>query len=234
MRLGLAYFARVIRTTGRLSVRSCRWNAVQKWKPAALAHDREQELSVVIVAWRRGGGSEMAIDNAEFRKKLAEAKNRNNRIDDLSVAVLKGHMLVEDAVEAFLQASLFNPSYMKVPDMMFRRKVEPALATSHKEDKDPLWSVVWALNQLRNQVAHEQDPKEVEAKMKYLREVFLKTLSPEQAREMEKRPDKEIVEEASYQCSGLFGMLMLDAKGRWAIIGATKVSRLRPSSQSCL
>jgi hypothetical protein len=160
----------------------------------------------------------MPADEAEFQKKITEARKRANRVDELRIAVLRGHMIVEEGVEEFLEVALFNPTYMKVQEMTFRRKVELVLSLSFGRDKDEFWPVVWALNQLRNKVAHEQDPKEVEEKMKYLRGVFLKALSPAQARDMEKRTDKEIVEEASYLCAGLFGMLGLDARERRSLV----------------
>jgi hypothetical protein len=87
----------------------------------------------------------------------------------LSVAASKGHLIVEEALDKFLDAALFNPAPVWGEDPEFYFKGKLALSLGYKRDKDQLWSVLWAINQLRNKIAHELDSKKIDEKMQYLR-----------------------------------------------------------------
>jgi hypothetical protein len=125
---------------------------------------------------------------------------------------------VEEALSSFLGVSLFNPEHVDIDHMKFHAKGELALALSLKEDKDPIWAVFWALNQLRNKIAHNVESKVVEERMKFLRKTYIGTLSPNEAAEAEKTSDTQIVEDASVLAMGFLGQLSLDARGRRGII----------------
>lgn len=154
----------------------------------------------------------MALSDAELKETISEGKKRKDKIDALRVAVLEGHMMVEESVEGFLEVALFNAAEAKVEEMRFRNKVQLAQAMSVRRNTDEFWAVVWALNQLRNKVAHEKDPKEIEDKMKFLRQAFMKTLTPSQAQDFNESEDKEIVETSSFLCMGLLAAITMDAK----------------------
>jgi hypothetical protein len=160
----------------------------------------------------------MKTDSAEFKKRMDEAREGVKKLDELRVAVIKWHLLVEQALDSFLSTSLFNPEHMSIDRMNFHPKGNLALALSLKEDKDPIWAVFWAVNQLRNKIAHNVESKVVEEKMKFLRKTYIDTLSRDQAAEAEKKSDTQIVEDASVLAMGLLGQLSLDAGGRRGII----------------
>jgi hypothetical protein len=153
-----------------------------------------------------------------FAKVIEEARARRAKIDSLRNEVIAGHVLIEGAMDEFLEASLFYPDYIKEERLNFHFKVNLALALSLKEDKDKLWKVLWSMNQLRNKVAHQLDGKDIDEKMRYLRQAFIEALEPAQKADAEKYTDAELVREASILVAGLFGQLTMDAKGRRAII----------------
>jgi hypothetical protein len=72
-------------------------------------------------------------------------------------------------LDEFLTVALFHPEHIRVDEMRFHAKGNLALALGYKEDKDPFWQIFWAINQLRNKIAHNVDSSEVDQKMKYLR-----------------------------------------------------------------
>jgi hypothetical protein len=94
----------------------------------------------------------MKTDSDEFWKRVEEAKEHEKKIDDLRVAVIKGHLLVEEAMDGLLEVALFSASYVWEERPTFHFKGKLAQALSLKEDKDPLWAVFWAINQLRNKI----------------------------------------------------------------------------------
>lgn len=160
----------------------------------------------------------MKTDNADFRKRVEEAREREKKIDEVRLAVIKWHLLVEQELNAFVGAALSNPDYIEIDRMNFHPKGKLALALSLKEDKDPLWAVFWAINQLRNKIAHKLDSKEVEERMQYLRKTYIGTLGSNQKADAEKTTDAEIVADASILVMGLLTQLTMDAKGRRGII----------------
>jgi hypothetical protein len=168
----------------------------------------------------------MKTDNADFKKRMEEARERVKKLDELRVAVIKWHLLVEEALDTFLAASLYNPGYLSIDRMNFHLKGNLALALSLKGDKDALWAVFWALNQLRNKIAHKVDSTdEIDEKMKYLRKTYIGALLSNQTADAEKRTDAEIVEDASILIMGLIGQLALDARDRQGIIDQQWKSR---------
>ncbi len=160
----------------------------------------------------------MKIDDAELQKHIKEAGERRKKIDELRLAVLEGHLIMEEQLENFLSVALFNPSHVNLDRMNFHMKCNLALALSLGEDKDPFWAIVWSLNQLRNKIAHDRDEKEIEEKMAYLRKTYIAALSPQQAQDAAKQTNKQIVDDASALCAGLFATLAMDAKERRAVI----------------
>ena len=160
----------------------------------------------------------MKGDDAELQKKLKEIAERSKKIDELRVAVIKGHLIVEETLDAFIEASLFNPEQLKTERLNFHTKGSLALSLSLQEDQDQHWSVFWAVNQLRNKIAHKLDSEEIEEKMKFLRNAYIRTLSSKQAEHAEKLSDKEIVDAACYLTAGFLATLAQDAKTRRRII----------------
>lgn len=153
----------------------------------------------------------MKTEAAEFKKVIEEAKAREAKIEPVKLAALKWHLLLEKDLDTYLQKIIPNPLYIKIDDMQFRRKGEWALALSAGNDKDLVWAVFWAFNQLRNKIAHEADPKATEEKMAYLRKVYIAALEPAQRADAEKKKDPEIVEEACWLVMGFFGQLGMQA-----------------------
>jgi hypothetical protein len=160
----------------------------------------------------------MKTDSGEFKKRVEEAKERSKKIDALRVEVIKCHLLVEEALDTFIGTSLYYPDYLRQERLNFHLKGNLALSLSLKEDKDPLWAVFWAINYLRNKIAHNLDSEEIEEKMKFLRKTYIDTAGSNQKADAEKLSDIELVKDACWLVAGLFGQLTMDAKGRRAVI----------------
>jgi hypothetical protein len=155
------------------------------------------------------------MEEGEFAKIFAEAKAREKKLDELRVAVIKWHLLVEGALDDFLTLAFFNPQHLKLDRMNFHLKGNLALALSLKGDTDPFWGVLWALN-LRNKIAHNVEPKEVDEKMKYLRKTYIEALEPSQRADAEKKADNQVVEDASILVIGFIGNIAMGTYGRRA------------------
>ncbi|RQO51505.1 hypothetical protein [Pseudomonas sp. KBW05] len=99
----------------------------------------------------------------------SETFKRNNKVleehfkdgvDELS-ALLKCHLLIEQNLRDFCNASVLNPSHLKGKRFQFSHVVSLARALI-EEPKDLdvswMWGAIDLLNGLRNSYAHELDP----------------------------------------------------------------------------
>jgi hypothetical protein len=110
----------------------------------------------------------------ESRKKLFE---RVERVNDLILAVLKNHLVVEQFMNEFLEASV-----KKHNDLSFSDKATLCQELNPPEIDPPIWNVLTVANQLRNKIAHTLDQTEIQAKVDELRAAYLAALTPTQAK----------------------------------------------------
>jgi len=101
-----------------------------------------------------------------------------------------------------------------VANLTFARKGDLAIALAPGEENDRWWQVFWAVNQVRNTIAHKIDSNEISDKIKFLRDEFVKVLNEEQAKYVETLSEETLVDIACQNCAGFLGMLEEDAKAR--------------------
>ncbi len=160
----------------------------------------------------------MKLTEAEIEKRVAAGQERKKRIDELRLAVLEGHLIMEEQLDAFIEACVFHPDQLNHVNMNFHTKGHLAVSLGLKRDKDEMWAVVWAINQLRNEMAHNLDSKKIDEKMKFLRKTYIDALEPKPAAHAKTQSDKEIVEWACGVCAGFLGQLISEANTRRGII----------------
>jgi hypothetical protein len=157
------------------------------------------------------------LSEAEIKQRVSAAQERRKKIVDLRLATLEGHLVMEEALNAFLEACLFNPE-LKLNRTNFHQKGDFAVSLAARRGKDEMWAVFWAINQLRNEMAHNLDSKKIDEKMPYLRKTYIDALEPAPAAHAKTQTDKQIVDDACGVCAGFLGQLTSEAKARRAII----------------
>src|SRR5258708_10768148 len=87
--------------------------------------------------------------------------------DDLTIIVLKGHLLVEEALVDLANCALPHPQYL--PEFMFHKLAcVVRAAVPHKSD-DVCWNLIFKLNSVRNDYAHNLEPPKLQ---NHLHELF--------------------------------------------------------------
>jgi hypothetical protein len=160
----------------------------------------------------------MEKNDGEFKNKAHEIAELGKKIDELRTAALKGHAVVEGMLDAFIEASVFHPQHVKLQYTNFHVKGSVGQALCLNEDNEPHWDVLWALNQLRNKIAHNESQKVIDEKLKALRAAYLKTLTGEEAEEAKKFSETKMIEQASWDCGGFLAMSAMHAKSRRTLI----------------
>ncbi|MGJ5175273.1 hypothetical protein ACQR16_10130 [Bradyrhizobium oligotrophicum] len=158
------------------------------------------------------------LSEEEVKKRIAAAQERRKKIIDLRLAVLEGNLVVEEALNGFLEAALFNPEHLNIPRINFSNKGNFAISLAAARGKDEMWDVLWAINQLRNELAHNIDSKKIDEKVAFLRKTYVAALEPKPAEYAKTLSDKDLVDQACSVCAGFLGQLTSEAKMRRGIV----------------
>src|ERR1700751_4473412 len=155
-------------------------------------------------------------------KYYQQFKKHLEQIDPFIPVVLKSHLVMESAIDNIIRLIFFHPDYILDARMNFLRKVEIVRAYALREDEMSVWDLMLAIAELRNQVAHNLEPKKREPRMKKVRRLFLSEGSAEAAKVHNDTPDDVLVILAAGLCTAFLGEYEKDlAKLRTWIDGAT-------------
>jgi hypothetical protein len=86
---------------------------------------------------------------------------------DLSLTVLKGHLLVEELLSVLVQSAVKYPRAIEEANLGFYQLASMAKALVYEEgDLGSIWDSIFALNQLRNSLAHNLEPPDLEKRLR--------------------------------------------------------------------
>jgi len=138
----------------------------------------------------------------ESRKKALE---RVQKANDMILAALKNHLVVELFMNDFLDVSR-----KKHDELTFAEKAKLCEELKPGEIDPPIWKVLDAANKLRNKIAHTLDQQKIQSKIDVLRVAYIAALTPTQAKAAEKLDDVRIAGEA-FQLCGAYLVAATDA-----------------------
>jgi hypothetical protein len=88
---------------------------------------------------------------------------------DMLLAILKGHLLIEESLQGIIDAHMQNPSALKKEDASFRfiQKLRLAEALCNKPDSYGVmfWGAIKELNKILNYLSHNVDAPDLNAKI---------------------------------------------------------------------
>lgn len=140
-----------------------------------------------------------------FRKELSEH-------DPLQQVVLKGHLVIEAALDNILTIIFFHPEYVFRARIGFAQKVAIARAYGLRKAENSMWNVILSINETRNEVAHNLAGERRSKKLDQLRRIFASEVTEEMRDrftgdgiEVDKADDETIVALACFLCAGFLG-----------------------------
>ena len=146
----------------------------------------------------------MKTDDPQLEKARKEMFERAEKMDKLTLATLRTHLLAEQCMNDFLVARGVKNRWLK---KSFADKMRKCKVIAKGEEKDPLWDVLDAANQLRNTIAHSLSTEKILEKMAQLRSKFLACLTERQAADLKDQPDDFIAQSACVTCAGFIATL---------------------------
>lgn len=95
------------------------------------------------------------------RVSLDRAADHLDKVSDGTALLLKGHLLVEEALYAAIQTKCLHPEFILDANLGFAQLLTVAKALFFKEDEAALWNAIQALNWMRNRLAHDLEPPDM-------------------------------------------------------------------------
>lgn len=86
-------------------------------------------------------------------------------VDELTVAVLRGHLLLEEQLQRLLGSAAPAPAFVEEANLRFPQLLQLVRAFLPDETLELVWRSLRELNGLRNQLAHRLEPRDLEARV---------------------------------------------------------------------
>lgn len=79
-------------------------------------------------------------------------------VSDVVTLILKGHLLVEEAMFAAVQSKFPHPQYLLDANLRFAQLFSIAKGQFFTDNYAPVWDAIQTLNSVRNRLAHRLEP----------------------------------------------------------------------------
>jgi hypothetical protein len=120
--------------------------------------------------------------------------------DEVAILTLKGHLLIEEQLNAILSKFVVHPDLLDHARLRFVQKVELARSCSLGERDNTMWDLVLAINVVRNELAHSLHSDKRELKLARLRDKYVDQVG--ELRDLERESDVAMLAGALATCVG--------------------------------
>lgn len=105
--------------------------------------------------------------------------------DKLQNVLLKGHLIIEAAIDNLIVNIFFHPDHLFKGRFTFIQKVQIARSYALRKDENTIWNLILSVNEVRNEVAHNLAGDKRNKKLKQLRRLFLSEATVEMRTDLE-------------------------------------------------
>jgi hypothetical protein len=91
--------------------------------------------------------------------------------DDVTLIVLKGHLLVEEMLVQLAEIVLPHPQYLSDAKLMFHKLACVVRAAVPQRSDDVAWELIFSLNSIRNDLAHNLESSQRQTRLDRLFEI---------------------------------------------------------------
>jgi hypothetical protein len=89
------------------------------------------------------------------------------KVDDQTLVILKGHLLLEEIMNRIIEQSVSNPKFLRKLHG-FSLKLTMVRSLDFEYPESEAWKLIKELNELRNALVHHLEPPELEGKVRTL------------------------------------------------------------------
>ena len=80
---------------------------------------------------------------------MEKMRKHFGQIDETVLVVLKGHLLIEESLDAIISGFVFHPEFVQAANLRFGQKLAIARAMSLDEHKNEMWAIALSVNSTR-------------------------------------------------------------------------------------
>lgn len=134
-------------------------------------------------------------------------------VDDLVHVLLKGHLLIEEALTRILELYLLHPEHLSEAKLTFNQKTLLCRALCLRKNQNGEWELISSLNSLRNELAHRLRSPEREKRLLRVKQIFFREIAEfDNIEAVKKQSDSNIVLAACAECAGYLATFEADSK----------------------
>jgi len=155
----------------------------------------------------------------DFELALARFSNEMGKIDEVLHVLLKGHLLIEEALSRIIDQFVFHREHIDDARLSFAAKMNLCKAFCLRKSDLGEWDLIGALNALRNVVAHQLDSPERAKRTERVKDLYFREAGAMSGIEkIRVLGDVEIVMLACGHCVGFLTSFEGDARAFRRII----------------
>ena len=126
--------------------------------------------------------------------------------DDISLIILKGHLIIEEVLYNLLQEHCVSPEYLDKSNLKFSQLMWILRSLLRLPLLEPVWGAISTINTLRNKLSHNLEPQDLE---KYITEFDRLTRLKEPFPEAYEAPDtrEKVVRSGIYYVMGQLSVI---------------------------
>lgn len=149
----------------------------------------------------------------EIERALARFSEEMLVVDDTVHTLLKGHLLIEEALARIIDQYAFHREHLADARLSFATKVHVCRALCLRKNNLGEWELIEALNALRNVVAHTLRSPQRERKFNKVKELYLREAADMPGvEEVRGRSETDVVLLACGHCLGFLSNFEGDAR----------------------
>jgi uncharacterized protein YutE (UPF0331/DUF86 family) len=160
----------------------------------------------------------MKSDVEQLEKRRQEMFDRAQKLDALTLSILRTHLLAEQCMCDYILANDVKRKWLR--NKTFKDKMQKCKLLAKDEGDAELWDVLDAANQLRNTIAHTLSTEKIADKMKQLKQRYFAFLTEEQVAALGDQPDDYIAQSACSTCAGFIATLEDRARAKKSAAGS--------------
>jgi hypothetical protein len=141
-------------------------------------------------------------------------RNEMETVDETAHVLLKGHLLLEEALSAILDQYVFHREHLDDARLTFAHKVQLARALCLRKNTLGEWDLISAINSCRNDLAHRLNSPERAKKLAKVKELYFREVAGlARIEEIKKESDTAILFSACGHCAGFLATYLADSRG---------------------
>ena len=149
----------------------------------------------------------------ELKASIHSFQAELSEVDEVAHLLLKGHLLLEEALSRILDQHVFHREHLKACRLRFNEKVHLCRALCLRKHRLGEWDLVVAINQLRNELAHNLQSAAREKKVNRVKELYFREAAGlEGLDDLKGQPDAVILFYACAHCAGFLASFEADAR----------------------